>query len=74
MSAAAGNCVSDQSEDAQPIPAGPTEAEKKCLNGPPQGGLWACEDPNIDFPTIECLTADIKTCGIINANNDKSVF
>jgi hypothetical protein len=74
MSAAAGSCFSDQSEDAQPAPAGPTQARKTCPNGPPEGGLWACEDPRIDFPTVECLTADVKTCGIIGANNAQSVF
>ena len=40
----------------------------------PQGELWACQDPSIDFPTVECLLADIKTCGIIGTNGAQSVF
>lgn len=67
LSATAGNCFSDQSEDVVPAPTGPTEDEIPCLNRPPAGELWACQDPSIDFPTVECLLADIKTCGIVGA-------
>lgn len=74
LSVTAGNCISDQSEDAETAPTGPTQPRKPCLNAPPIGGRWACEDPSIDFPTVECLLADIKTCGIIGAGNVQSLF
>lgn len=74
LSITAGNCFSDQSESPVPAPIGPLKPGKKCPNGPAEGDLWACEDPSIDFPTVECLTADIKTCGIIGLNNAPSIF
>ncbi|KAK5457174.1 hypothetical protein LTS15_004955 [Exophiala xenobiotica] len=73
-STTAGNCFSDQSEDLGSAPTVPTKVIKKCLNGPAAGELWACQDPSIDFPTVECLTADIKTCGILGADNAPSIF
>lgn len=74
LSITAGNCFSDQSENPVPAPIGPIKPGKICPNGPAEGGLWACEDPSIDFPTVECLTADIKTCGIVGLNNAPSIF
>ena len=54
--------------------APPYRPGKQCIGGPPPGGLWACEEPSIDFPTVECILADYKLCGIINANNEPSIF
>ncbi|KIW88013.1 uncharacterized protein Z519_11123 [Cladophialophora bantiana CBS 173.52] len=73
LSATAGTCFSDQSNGPVASPKGKTALPKKCIGGPPTGGLWACEDPSIDFPTVECLMADMKTCGIIT-NGAPSVF
>ncbi|KIX00254.1 uncharacterized protein Z518_10393 [Rhinocladiella mackenziei CBS 650.93] len=74
MSATAGNCFSDQSWDPQPMPAKPYPPGKTCPDRPPDGELWACEDPNIDFPTVECLIADMKTCGIITNGHPTILF
>ncbi|KIW70656.1 hypothetical protein PV04_02901 [Phialophora macrospora] len=73
LSATAGNCFSDQSSGPIASPEGKRAPPKKCIGGPPTGGLWACEDPSIDFPTVECLMADMLTCGIIT-NRAPSVF
>lgn len=82
-SVSAGICFSDQADDGTaPIQAtaetsadyAAKKGEKLCLNKPPAGGKWACEDPSIDFPTVDCLIADVKTCGIIGADNSPSVF
>lgn len=33
----------------------------------PEGG-WACDQSKVDFPTVECLVADMKSCGNIGEN------
>jgi hypothetical protein len=68
------NCISDDSSEEQPVQAPPYRVGKTCIGGPPPGGLWACEDPSIEFPTVECLLADYKLCGVINAHNVPSIF
>ncbi|KIW89865.1 uncharacterized protein Z519_09294 [Cladophialophora bantiana CBS 173.52] len=74
MPALAGSCFSDQSNVVQEDSSDDTASNKVCLGVPPPGELWACQDPSIYFPTVECLLADIKTCGIIGANGAQSVF
>ncbi|KAF1953008.1 hypothetical protein CC80DRAFT_494907 [Byssothecium circinans] len=55
-----------------PVPApapAPRPNEKwldKCPKGMPKA--WACLDPKIKFPTVDCIVADIKTCGTLDAN------
>lgn len=71
LSVAAGQCFSDQSFEAQNPPAPPYDTGKPCRQ-PPPGKLWACQ--NLDFPTVDCLVADITTCGVIGANNAPSIF
>ncbi len=36
-------------------------------NWAPEGG-WACDGSKVDFPTVECLVADMKSCGNIGVN------
>jgi hypothetical protein len=38
----------------------------KCPKGMPK--KWACLDPKIDFPTVECIAADIIACGTLEKN------
>ena len=33
----------------------------------PEGG-WVCDQSKVDFPTVECLVADMKSCGNIGEN------
>ena len=52
-----------------------------CRNRPPRGvrgwknwapdGGWACDQSKVDFPTVECLVADMRACGNVG---DNSVF
>ena len=39
-----------------------------CKNRPANGAQWACEDSSISFPTVDCLLADMKTCGNVGVN------
>ncbi len=32
------------------------------------GQRWACEDPQLQFPTVACLARDILTCGKVKDN------
>lgn len=47
-----------------PDPAG------KWLNSCPKGipKKWACLDPSIDFPTVDCIVADLIACGTLDKN------
>ncbi|KAK3169721.1 hypothetical protein OEA41_009105 [Lepraria neglecta] len=57
------------------VPVNP--AYRPCQNRPigqpdwklwaPEGG-WACDQSKVDFPTVECLVADMKSCGNIGDN------
>jgi hypothetical protein len=51
-------------EKACPAPANPWL--NKCPKGIPK--TWACLDPKIKFPTVDCIVADLKTCGTLDAN------
>lgn len=54
------------------IPSKPATCEigaqwlNKCPNGMPK--KWACLDPKIAFPTVDCIVADIKACGTLDNN------
>lgn len=74
MSATAGNCFSDQFWGVQRMPVKPFPPGKICPGKPPKGERWACEDPSINFPTVDCLIADIKTCGIISNGHPTILF
>ncbi|KAF3021007.1 hypothetical protein E8E14_010700 [Neopestalotiopsis sp. 37M] len=39
-----------------------------CQNESPPGG-WACQQAEITFPTLECIKADLATCGLINSGS-----
>ncbi|KAL9616766.1 MAG: hypothetical protein Q9160_008391 [Pyrenula sp. 1 TL-2023] len=45
-----------------------------CNNRPPKGQKWACEDESPDFPTVDCLVQDIKTCDLVNKNGASTIF
>lgn len=47
-------------------PAGPPVQPwlNKCPKGMPK--QWACLDPKIEFPTVECIVADLKACGTLD--------
>jgi hypothetical protein len=38
----------------------------KCPRGIPR--QWACQDPKITFPTVDCIAADIEACGALENN------
>src|SRR5579862_1617378 len=62
-STCATNCM-----DPDNCPPDPTLTWMSCKNRPAAGQKWACQDPSITFPTVECLLADIKTCGNLGEN------
>ncbi|KAL8920513.1 MAG: hypothetical protein Q9208_006263, partial [Pyrenodesmia sp. 3 TL-2023] len=45
-----------------------------CNARPPNGQQWACEADNLQFPTVECLVQDMKTCDIVNRGGANTVF
>lgn len=60
-----GGCFSSlRDPDGDPGTAN-TQPWQLCKNETPQGG-WACQQPSITFPTLECIKADLITCGLIN--------
>ena len=62
---------SDPSNLRHPLP---THSFKPCVNKVPEDQAWACEDPSVTFPTVECLAADMLTCGNIGSDDVRSVF
>lgn len=59
----AGNCFSAPRDPQDPDTAvEPASIWAKCKHRPAQ---WACSHPEISFPTVECLAADMKTCGTV---------
>ena len=55
----------------------PNPIYRPCKNRPlgnelwaPDGG-WACDPSKVDFPTVDCLAADMRSCGNVG---DNSVF
>ena len=38
------------------------------MNRPAAGEKWACEAEDLIFPTVECILADMKTCGNVGEN------
>lgn len=60
-------CCLPSLRDPDPAPATPDDAKwALCQNESPPGG-WACQQPEVTFPTIECIMADLKTCGCIGS-------
>ncbi|KAH6642048.1 hypothetical protein C7974DRAFT_384737 [Boeremia exigua] len=53
-----------------PSKLAPCEVGVQWLNKCPKGipKKWACLDPKIDFPTVDCIAADIEACGTLAAN------
>ena len=75
----AGQCLSicRDPDDCPPEAPQPSETPpiwQTCPSGPANGAQWACQDSKIDFPTVECLVADMKTCGLIGAGGRSTVF
>jgi hypothetical protein len=70
----AGLCYSSirdpDSDDDEPITP-TTSPWASCKNPKPAAG-WACSDPSLTFPTVECIVADIKSCG--NIGTGPTVF
>ena len=54
---------------ARPVPMGQYPTRPVCRKSPPSNGKWACEDPNIIFPTVDCILADMKLCGYLGKNS-----
>ena len=50
----------------QPGPAPASSWLNDCPKGIPDN--WACLDPSIEFPTVECMVADLKACGTLENN------
>jgi len=51
---------------------GPTWAG--CNGRPAPGHQWACEESALDFPTVDCLVQDIKTCNVVGKEGTSHVF
>ena len=75
----AGNCLS-LCRDPDDCPPGPTQPNESppiwqtCPGGPATGAQWACQAPDVPFPTVACLTADMRTCGLIGQDGRSTVF
>ncbi|KAF2686367.1 hypothetical protein K458DRAFT_402836 [Lentithecium fluviatile CBS 122367] len=50
----------------QPGPAPASPWLNNCPKGIPK--TWTCLDPSIDFPTVDCIVADLKACGTLDNN------
>lgn len=66
-------CCGNRVDPSDPNP--PPKRYLDCYNRPsgdkswaPDGG-WACGIPKVDFPTVDCLTADMKACGNVGQNS-----
>ena len=75
----AGQCFSccRDPDDCPPGPAQPSETPpiwQTCPSGPTNGAQWACQASDIDFPTVACLTEDMKTCGLIGQGGRSTIF
>ena len=75
----AGQCLSicRDPNDCPPSAAQPSESPpiwQKCPSRPANGAQWACQASNIDFPTVACLIADMRTCGLIGQGSRSTVF
>lgn len=75
----AGQCFSvcRDPDDCPPSPAQPNEPTpiwQTCPSGPANGAQWACQASGIDFPTVTCLVADMRTCGLIGQGGRSTVF
>ncbi|KAF3037187.1 hypothetical protein E8E12_001945 [Didymella heteroderae] len=55
-------CMPSKQADCAPA----TQWLNKCPKGLPK--KWACLDPKIDFPTVDCIAADIVACGTLEKN------
>ena len=71
----AGQCLSicRDPDDCPPSSARPSDWQN-CPSGPANGARWACQASNIDFPTVACLIADMRTCGLIGQGGRSTVF
>ena len=45
-----------------------------CTGRPPPGEQWACENPDLDFPTVDCLIQDLRTCNVAGSAGTNQVF
>ncbi len=64
----AGPCFSTSRDPDDPVPVPGSYAlcrSRPANNGEwaPKGG-WACDDSKVDFPTVDCLIADMKVIQI----------
>lgn len=75
----AGQCLSlcrdpDDCPPAAPEPDETPPIWQTCPSGPADGTKWACQADDIDFPTVDCLVADMRTCGLIGQGGRPTVF
>lgn len=75
----AGQCLSicpdpQDCPEGPPNPGEPLPLWQSCPNGPAPGAQWACQDPSLDFPTVDCLAADMRTCGLVGQGGRSTVF
>ncbi|KAG8527934.1 uncharacterized protein KY384_006850 [Bacidia gigantensis] len=72
------DCESDPNQQtANPVPPPgdlPDVIWRQCNARPPNGQKWACEDDRLDFPTVDCLVQDIRTCDLLNKDGAPTVF
>lgn len=59
----AGLCFSSIRDPDSDATTPDTSPYPPCANPVPAGG-WACAAPSVTFPTVECIIADLRSCGI----------
>lgn len=70
-----GNDPNQQQANPPPPPGVlPGAKWRQCNARPPKGQKWACEDDGLDFPTVDCLVQDIKTCDLLNKDGASTIF
>ncbi|KAI1119752.1 hypothetical protein F5Y10DRAFT_291151 [Nemania abortiva] len=62
--ATAGGCISSIRDPDSDSDTPDNENWADCLNPEPEGG-WACNKPELSFPNLECIKADLMSCGIL---------
>ncbi|KAJ8123626.1 hypothetical protein ONZ43_g473 [Nemania bipapillata] len=62
--ATAGGCLSSIRDPDSDSDTPDNDVWVNCLNPEPEGG-WACTQPGLSFPNLECIKADIMSCGVL---------
>lgn len=69
----AGNCISS-CRDPDDCPPDLGAKWQTCPGKPAKKAQWACQAADIDFPTVDCLAADMRTCGLVGQGGRSTVF